>query len=54
MRYKVSKNLSYNKKDVMEALDPEKISLPKNALSSSYVFAKENNSFFKNIEDLCF
>ena len=45
MRYKVSKNLSYNKKDVMEVLDPEKISLPKNALSSSYVFAKENNFF---------
>ena len=45
MRYKVSKNLSYNKKDVMEALNPEKISLPKNALSSSYVFAKENNFF---------
>ena len=45
MRYKVSKNLSYNKKDVMEALNPEKISLPKNALSSSYVFAKESNFF---------
>ena len=45
MRYKVSKNLSYNKKDVMETLNPEKISLPKNALSSSYVFAKENNFF---------
>ena len=45
MRYKVSKNLSYNKKDVMEALNPEKILLPKNALSSSYVFAKENNFF---------
>lgn len=45
MRYKVSKNLSYNKKDVMEVLNPEKIFLPKNALSSSYVFAKENNFF---------
>ena len=45
MRYKVSKNLSYNKKDVMEALNPEKISLPKNSLSSSYIFAKENNFF---------
>ena len=45
MRYKVSKNLSYNKKDVMEALNPEKISLPKIALSSSYVFAKENHFF---------
>ena len=45
MRYKVSKNLSYNKKDVMEVLHPEKILLPKNALSSSYVFAKENHFF---------
>ena len=45
MRYKVSKNLSYNKKDVMEVLNPEKIFLPKSALSSSYVFAKENNFF---------
>ena len=45
MRYKVSKNLSYNKKHVMESLNPHEIMLPKNNLSSSYVFAKENYFF---------
>ena len=45
MRYKVSKNLSYNKKHVMESLNPHEIMLPKNNLSSSYVFARENNFF---------
>ena len=45
MRYKVSKNLSYNKKHVMESLNPHEIMLPKNNLSSSYVFAKEDNFF---------
>ena len=45
MRYKVSKNLTYNKKEVMDALNPEEFLLPKNSLSSSYVFAKENNFF---------
>jgi len=45
MRYKVSKNLSYNKKDVFEAMNPEKLGLPKNNLSSAYIFAKENNYF---------
>ena len=45
MRYKVSKNLSYNKKHVTESLNPNEIMLPKNNLSSSYVFARENNFF---------
>jgi DNA-binding response OmpR family regulator len=45
MRYKVSKNLSYDKKHVMESLNPHEIMLPKNNLSSSYAFAKENNFF---------
>jgi hypothetical protein len=45
MRYKVSRNLSYEKKQVMESLNPNDIMLPKNNLSSSYVFAKENNFF---------
>ena len=33
MRYKVSKNLSYNEKDVLEANNPEKLMLPKSNLS---------------------
>ena len=45
MRYKVSRNLTYEKKQVMESLNPNDIMLPKNNLSSSYVFAKENNFF---------
>ena len=45
MRYKVSKNLTFNKKDVLEANQPEKLMLPKSYLSSSYIFAKENNFF---------
>ena len=45
MRYKVSKNLTYQPKDVIEALHPEKINLPKSNISSSYIFAKEDNFF---------
>ena len=45
MRYKVSKNLTYQSKDVIEALHPEKINLPKSNISSSYIFAKEDNFF---------
>ena len=45
MRYKVSKNLSYNKKHVLQANDPEKLMLPKSHLSSSYIFAKEDHFF---------
>jgi CheY-like chemotaxis protein len=45
MRYKVSKNLSYNKKDVLEANNPGKLMLPNNHLSSSYIFAKEDHFF---------
>ena len=45
MRYKVSKNLSFNKKDVLQANDPEKILLPKTHLSSSFIFAKEDRFF---------
>ena len=45
MRYKVSKNLSYNEKDVLEANNPEKINVTKSNLSSSYIFAKEDKFF---------
>ena len=45
MRYKVSKNLTYQSKDVIEALHPEKINLPKSNISSSYIFAKEDKFF---------
>ena len=45
LRYKVGKNLDYNKKDVMEIKHPEEIYLPKANLSSTYVFAKGSDFF---------
>jgi len=45
MRYKVGKNLSYNKKEVFEGHNPEAIGLPKTGISSSYIFAKEDGYF---------
>ena len=45
MRYKVSKNLTYQSKDVIEAQHPEKIMLPKTHLSSSFIFAREDKYF---------
>ncbi len=45
MRYKVSKNLTYQLKDVIEAQHPEKISLPKSNISSSFIFAREDKFF---------
>lgn len=45
LRYKVGKNLGYDAKEVIEAVDPEKIGLPKSSVSSGYVFAKERDFF---------
>ncbi|MFV0391385.1 MAG: PglZ domain-containing protein [Paludibacteraceae bacterium] len=45
LRYKVGKNLSYNKKEVFEILQPEKAGLPSPNISSAYVFAG-NDDFF--------
>lgn len=45
LRYKVGKNLSYKAKDVIESTNPEAIKLPKENVSSNYVFAKENDFF---------
>lgn len=45
LRYKLGKNLSYEKKDVYEAKQPERIKLPKVNVSSAYVFAKEDLFF---------
>ncbi len=60
LRYKVGKNLQYNKKDVFEVKNPHDIGLPSPNVSSSFIFAKEDlfflypnnysyyNNFFKN------
>ena len=45
LRYKVGKNLNYNKKEVFEVLQPDRVGLPSPNVSSSYIFAG-NDDFF--------
>ncbi len=45
LRYKQGKNLNYNKKDVFEVTNPQEIHLPKSHISTTYIFAR-NNDFF--------
>jgi len=45
LRYKLGRNLKYDKKDVLEITDPEKAGLPKVNVSSTYIFAKEDRYF---------
>jgi len=45
LRYKVGRNLQYNKKDVLEINDPHKVGLPMPNMSSKFIFAKEDTFF---------
>ena len=45
MRYKVGKMLGYNQKEVYEIKNPEKFGLPSLNISSTYIFATENDFF---------
>lgn len=45
LRYKTGRSLSYNKKEVFEVKNPADIFLPRNNVSSNYVFSR-NNDFF--------
>ena len=45
LRYKHGKNLNYNSNDVFEMNDPSKFFLPKQNISSKYIFAKEDLYF---------
>lgn len=45
LRYKVGRNLQYDKGDVLEMRNPEKAGLPKPNVSSTYIFAKEDIFF---------
>ena len=45
LRYKIGKNLTYDKKDVFEVPHPEKAFLPKSNVSSRFIFAKETDFF---------
>ena len=43
LRYKFGRNLSYNKKQVFNIADPNKLFLPKPNVSTSYIFCKKND-----------
>lgn len=45
LRYKIGKSLDYVKKDVLEVKNPSDAFLPKQNVSSCYVFAKEDKFF---------
>ena len=45
LRYKVGRNLQYNRKDVLEIIDPFTVGLPKPNMSSKFIFAKEDTFF---------
>lgn len=45
LRYKQGKNLNYEKRDVFEVRNPADIYLPRQHVSSSFVFAKEDKFF---------
>ena len=45
LRYKVGRNLQYQRKDVLEVRDPGKGGLPKPNVSSTFIFAKEDKFF---------
>jgi hypothetical protein len=45
LRYKVGRNMSYNKKDVYEVTDPADVYLPRPNINSVYAFAKEDLFF---------
>ncbi len=45
LRYKMGRNLKYDRKDVLEIRDPIEGGLPKTNLSSAFIFAKEDKFF---------
>jgi CheY-like chemotaxis protein len=45
LRYKVGRNLQYEKKDVLAVKDPAKAGLPRPNVSSTFIFAKEDKFF---------
>ena len=45
LRYKLGRNLSYDKRDVLEIRNPAEAGLPAPNVSSSYIFAKEDRFF---------
>ncbi len=45
LRYKVGRNLQYDRKDVLEIKDPSQGGLPRPNVSSTFIFAKEDSFF---------
>jgi len=45
LRYKVGRNLQYERKDVLDIKDPAKAGLPRPNVSSTFIFAKEDIFF---------
>ena len=43
LRYKQGRSLNYNKKEVFEILQPERIRLPRTNMTSAYIFAMNND-----------
>jgi DNA-binding response OmpR family regulator len=43
IRYKTGRNLAFEERDVFVIKDPAKAKLPKSNITSTYIFAKENN-----------
>jgi len=43
LRYKQGRNLNYNKKEVFEVLQPEHVHLPRTNMTTSYIFARNND-----------
>ena len=48
LRYKTGRNLAYNRKEVFEVTKPEEVQLPASNLSSSYIFAYNNDFLVYN------
>ena len=45
LRYKIGRNLNYNKKEVFELRNPSEAYLPKSNVSSVYIFSRKNDFF---------
>lgn len=45
LRYKVGRNLQYERRDVLEVRDPKQVGLPRPNISSTFIFAKEDYFF---------
>lgn len=45
LRYKLGRNLSYNPREVFEIKDPKRVGLPSPNISTTYIFASEDDFF---------